>query len=122
MSQLKKQGMPRANKVFTGPLNWIFHLYTYILKRKFKKAGKKCSFHPLLNINHPENISIGDDVVIGSFSWIGTYGENGEPFGELIMGNRVHIGSYSTIIARSKIRIGNNVLMSQRVVILDNIH
>jgi acetyltransferase-like isoleucine patch superfamily enzyme len=122
MSQLTRTGMPKATKVFRGPLNWAISFYTYILGRNFKTIGKGCSFHPMLNINHPEKIIIGDDVIIGSFSWIGAYGEKDRPVGELIIGNRVHIGSYSTIIAKTKIKIGNNVLLSQRVVILDNIH
>lgn len=117
-----KKGMSKGRDIFKGPLGLLMDIYTIFVGRKFKSIGKDCSFHPLLNINHPECISLGNDVVIGSFSWIGAYGEKDQPAGKLIIGNRVHIGSHSTIIAKNKIKIGNNILMSQRVVILDNIH
>ena len=75
----------------------------------------------MLNTTHPENISLGNDVSIGILSWIATNTTlHKEP--KLIIGNRVHIGAYAVITAANEIRIGNNVLMSERVTILDHIH
>lgn len=117
-----KKGMPRGTEIFKGSFNFLLNLYTWWLGRNFKSIGQSCSFHPLLNINCPERITLGDDVVVGSFCWIGIYVEPGYPKGSLIIGNRVHIGSNSTILARNLIKIGNRVLIAQRVSILDNIH
>ena len=122
MSKLTTKGMPKAREVFKGPLGFLLNFYTFICAKNFKSVGKDCSFHPPLNINHPERIIIGDDVVIGSFCWIGVYVEKNQTLGLLEVGNRVHIGSNSTILARNHIKIGNRVLIAQRVSIIDNIH
>lgn len=113
--------MPKAQKVFSPFLNFFFNLYTVWVTRKFKKVGKGCSIRPVLNTHHQENISLGSDVSMGLFCWVGTNIDlKTRP--ELIIGNRVHIGAYAMIIAANKIKIGNNVLLSERVTILDHAH
>src|SRR3989344_2459360 len=113
--------MSNAKEVFGPFLNGIFYLYTWFVTRKFKHVGNDCSIRPVLNTTHPENISLGNDVSIGILSWIATNTTlHKEP--KLIIGNRVHIGAYAVITAANEIRIGNNVLMSERVTILDHIH
>lgn len=113
--------MSKAQNVFGPYLGNIFNLYTWFVTRKFKHVGKGCGIRPVLNTSHPENISLGDDVSIGIFTWIATnITLHKEP--KLIIGNRVHIGAYAMIIAANEIRIGNNVLLSERVTILDHVH
>lgn len=113
--------MSNAKEVFGPVLNGIFYLYTWFVTRKFKHVGNDCSIRPVLNTTHPENISLGNDVSIGIFPWIAT---NTTIYKEpkLIIGNRVHIGAYAVITAANEIRIGNNILMSERVTILDHAH
>lgn len=113
--------MPKAQEVFGPFLTIIFNLYTWFITRKFKHIGKDCSIRPILNTTNPQHIILGDDVSIGILSWIATnITLHKEP--KLIIGNRVHIGAYAMIIAANEIRIGNNVLMSERVSILDHAH
>ncbi|CAN5154410.1 acyltransferase [soil metagenome] len=114
-------GMPTSQQVFGSVLNSIFNLYTVFVTRKFKKMGVGCSIRPILNTTHSENISFGNDVSVGILCWIDT-NISLTPTPKLTMGNRVHIGAYSMIIAANNIEIGNNVLMSERVIILDHIH
>lgn len=113
--------MPKAQEVFGPFLTSIFNLYTRFVTRRFRHIGNDCSIRPVLNTTHPENISFGNDVSVGIFSWIATNTTlNKDP--QLIIGNRVHIGAYAMIIAANEIHIGNNVLMSERVTILDHAH
>lgn len=113
--------MVQTQKVFGQSLGFIFSFYTWWVTRKFKKVGRECSIRPVLNLNHPENISLGNDVSLGIFCWIGTNNSLKEN-PKLIIGNRVHVGAYSMIIAANKIQIGNNVLFSERVTVLDHYH
>lgn len=113
--------MSKSQDVFGPFLNGIFNLYTWFVTRKFKHVGNDCSIRPVLNTTHPENISLGNDVSIGILSWIATNTTiHKKP--KLTIGNRVHIGAYAVITAANEIRIGNNVLMSERVTILDHVH
>ncbi len=113
--------MPKAQEVFGPFLNILLNLYTWFATRRFKSIGNGVSIRPILNTTHPENISLGDDVSLGLFCWVGTNTDLKEK-PKLTIGNRVHIGAYSMIIAANKINIGNNVLMSERVTILDHAH
>ena len=113
--------MPKAQEVFGPFLSFIFNLHTSFVTRKFKRVGKDCSIRPVLNTTNPQFISLGNDVSIGILCWIATNTTlHKEP--KLIIGNRVHIGAYAMIIAADEIEIGNNVLMSERVIILDHMH
>jgi|SRR3989344_1527168 len=113
--------MSKAQDVFGPFLSFFFNLYTKFLERKFKSMGKGCSIRPILNTTNPQNISLGDDVSIGILCWIATNTSlHKKP--KLIIGNRVHIGAYAMIIAANEIYIGNNVLLSERVTILDHVH
>lgn len=113
--------MPKAQEVFGPILNFIFNLYTRFITRKFKSVGKDCSIRPVLNTTNPQNISLGNDVSIGILCWIAS-NTSLKKSAKLSIGNRVHIGAYAMIIAADEIEIGDNVLMSERVIILDHIH
>ncbi|MGB9911208.1 MAG: hypothetical protein ACPLKP_01240 [Microgenomates group bacterium] len=51
------------NKFFS----FLIKLYTLFLKRKFYYFGKGSIIKPFLNTSHPKEISIGENVNIGSF-------------------------------------------------------
>jgi len=113
--------MPKAQKVFSPILNFIFNLYTKFATRKFGKIGKGVSIRPVLNSHGEKNITLGDDISLGLFCWLGT-NNSLKKNPRLTIGNRVHIGAYAMIIAADEITIGNNVLMSERVTIVDHLH
>lgn len=113
--------MAKAQNVFGPFLHYIFTIHTWFITRKFKHVGTDCNIRPVLNTSNPQHISLGNDVSIGILCWIATNTTlHTEP--KLIIGNRVHIGAYAMIIAANEIRIGNNVLLSERVTILDHVH
>lgn len=113
--------MPKAQEVFGPFLNFLFNLYTFWVSRKFGKIGRGNSIRPILNTAGEKNIFLGNDVSLGIFCWLATNNSlNKKP--KLEIGNRVHIGAYAMIIAANKIEIGNNVVMSERVTILDHFH
>lgn len=113
--------MSKTQEVFGPLLNFVFSLHTTFITRKFKHVGKDCSIRPVLNMTNPQNISFGNDVSVGIFCWIATnISLKKDP--ALTFGNRVHVGAYAMIIAADSIKIGNNVLMSERVIILDHTH
>lgn len=114
--------MPKARKVFNPLFNIIFNFYTWFVGRKFRTIGKGCSIRPILNVNNPQYIRMGNDVSLGIFCWIGTQIEENHTKPKLTIGNRVHIGAYSMILAADEILIGNNIIMSERVTIVDHIH
>jgi len=64
-----------------------------------------------------KNISVGNNCIIGKNAWIHTVDA-----GEIIIGNGTNIGRFATIGARKKITIGNNVLLSYGVTVLDHDH
>lgn len=113
--------MPKAQKVFGPFFNFIFNLYTILVTRKFGKVGRGVSIRPVLNTHGQKNIFLGDDVSLGLFCWIGT-NDSLKKNPKLTIGNRVHIGAYAMIIAADSITIGDNVLMSERVIIVDHLH
>lgn len=113
--------MPKAQDVFGPFLTFIFNLYTRFVTRNFKKIGIGVSIRPILNVTNPRFISVGNDVSIGILCWIDT-NTSLQKNPTLVIGNRVHIGAYAMIIAANSIIIGNNVLMSERVIILDHMH
>lgn len=113
--------MSNAQEMFGPFLSSIFNVYTWFVTRKFQHVGNDCNIRPVLNTTNSQNISLGNDVSIGILCWIATnVSLHKEP--KLVIGNRVHIGAYAMIIAANEIRIGNNVLLSERVTILDHAH
>ena len=69
-----------------------------------------------------KHIYIGENVIIGSFCCLMTVCLPRRPKPFLEIGNGVSLGAYSTVSAAQKIIIGDNVMTSQRVMIVDHLH
>jgi len=110
-----------------GPLGRKLR-YLYYRKR-FKRCGKNVIIEQGVTIHNPGCISVGDNVWIDKYSIlmagqvdlkneICRRRENkyfaGEP-GELIIGNRVHIGIFNILQAHGGIVVGNDVTTSAGV-------
>ena len=81
-----------------------------LLKKSiFKKAGKNVSISKDCLIIGKENISLGSNIRIDSFTTI-IANE-----GNLVIGNNVHIGSHSHILCTGGVRIGSHCTFSQGV-------
>lgn len=64
-----------------------------------------------------KNISVGDNCKIGKNAWIHTVDQ-----GKIVIGNGTNLGRNITIGAKNKINIGNNVLFSFGVTVIDHDH
>lgn len=84
-----------------------------LLGRFAKKAGKKITVAPGVEITGYENIELGDRVHVGRNSSI--YAHNGK----VVIGSNFSLNANSSIAASGggEIAIGNNVLIAQNVVI-----
>lgn len=79
-------------------------------KNKFKKFGKNSILGKSLTVNGEQNISIG------SFTWIDDFVTMAASFGELKIGNRIHIAPFSILSA------GGGLYIEDYVGIASNVH
>lgn len=114
--------------MFNQFIVWISKLYTYLVARRFAFFGERSIIKPVLNTSNQQYISIGNDVNIGSFSWVGVSTEfagiqcNCANDIRLKIGNNVSIGNNAFIIANNNITIGSDIIMSNYVFISDHNH
>jgi acetyltransferase-like isoleucine patch superfamily enzyme len=87
-----------------------------------KNAGKNSAIINPLKISNPENIILGDNVIINQLSWLLTININKNHPPELKFDDGVNIGHFNHITCVNKVYIGKNVLTADKVYISDNIH
>ena len=106
-------------------LKAIHNFFVWINSRLYSSLLHNCGCNFILglgaNISNPQNISIGDDVVIGESAWfsVAPIDANKEV---LKIGHRTYIGRFSTIACVSSVEIESDVLISDRVFIGDSLH
>lgn len=106
----------------------IFHLYNFLIKRGFYHFGRNSIIKPFPNITNKKYISIGQNVNIGSFSWIGVNTDfagikcRSERKARLSIGDNTSIGNNAVITANNNVSIGKNCILSAYVFISDHIH
>lgn len=89
------------------------------LARKMAYCGKKTVlFHPM-RLDWPGSMCLEDGVFIGEGAWL--LGAAGDKV-TLSIGSGTTIGHYSHIVATHDVRIGNNVLIADKVFISDCTH
>ena len=89
----------------------------YVIKGA--KIGKNCYFAfgaRIIGINI-SNLKIGDNVIIGRRSWIGHLKQ-----GKIFIGKNTTLGGDIVISSSNSISIGDGVLTSYRVTIVDHYH
>lgn len=107
---------------------FIAKIYTFLLKGKFAYFGKGSVIKPFLNANNLNYIFIGDNVNIGSFSWVSVStdfaGHKAESTNKirLKIGNNTDVGNNAFIVANNQVEIGEDVIMAPYVYISDHIH
>ena len=95
--------------------------FLLFLKSSFKKFGKRSTLCFPFRINGSEFISIGEKVHIYEGSWILALKNDGiAPI--INIGDGTYVGRFSHIVGVSKVEICNNVLISDKVYISDNLH
>jgi acetyltransferase-like isoleucine patch superfamily enzyme len=96
---------------------------------ELKYAGRNVVLGRGVRMEHPECISIGDDVFLNDSCWLSVLTENretGKPTlelkPELSIGAGTYIGRFGTLACMNRVMIGRNVLISDRVFIGDSEH
>lgn len=106
----------------------LVKLYSWIECRGFARCGRNTIIKPILNSHNKKFISVGDNVIVGTFSWIGVSTEfSGVPCDSknsirLDIGSNVSIGNNAFIIANNELKIGSDVIISSYVFISDHSH
>ncbi|MBA7660121.1 hypothetical protein ES703_68120 [subsurface metagenome] len=106
----------------------ISKVYTFLIKRGFYSFGKGSIIKPFLNTSNTKFISIGDNVNIGSFSWVAVniafagHKSNSKRKVRLKIGDNTSIGNNAFIVANNNIEIGSNIIIAPYVYISDHIH
>lgn len=86
------------------------------------KLGIRSRIFKPLKIEKPGNIYIGKHVTIFKYTWLAANPLTKRPTCQLIIGDGTSIGNFNHIYATSRIEIGKNVLIADKVYISDNLH
>jgi len=99
-------------------------IYTSLLRSSAGSIGENSFIIPPFQSFNIKEMHVGNNTRISEFCWIqcmDTYaGETFSP--RLDIGDNVHIGRFSHIINCGNMKIGNNVVIAERVYISDNLH
>jgi len=88
---------------------------------KFKGYGRKVAIINPDTIQGEEYISLGDNVIINSMTWLLALKQD-DNMPNLSIEKNVNIGRFSHIVALKRVIIKQNVLIADKVYISDNIH
>ncbi len=110
-------------------LDWVERSATNSQLQRLRSAGLAIRLGRGVKIEHPECISLGNNVHINDHCWLSVLTENqqvGSPpltlRPELSIGDRSYIGRFATVACIERISIGNDVMISDRVFIGDATH
>ncbi|MAJ06243.1 MAG: galactoside O-acetyltransferase [Crocinitomicaceae bacterium] len=98
----------------------IFHRIRYLyFKMKLEKCGNAIFFEKNVQfMRFPENISLGDELVVKEGSRICSCNKNAK----ISIGKKTTVGYHSFIFASEKISIGENCLIAPFTYIVDSNH
>lgn len=96
--------------------------YRFFYRLFLKKMGKNVCILSPLHIDRPQNIYIGNDVIIREHTWLASVPLTGFKDSALIISDGTIIGHFNHIYATKKIVIEENVLTADKVYISDNFH
>jgi len=93
-----------------------------LLRSELKSCGKNFRIDYGAQVEHPEFISISDDVTINSHAWLSIVPLPGAHEPSLEIARGTYIGRFATISCANRIVIEEDVLISDRVFITDVLH
>lgn len=100
-------------------LNKLF--FILFLKNSFYAFGKRSSIITPYRVDGAKYVSVGRKVHIAAFSWIlALRNDQYKPFVKI--GDETRIARFLHLVAVRKVKIGDNVLIAEKVYISDNIH
>lgn len=106
----------------------IGKIYTWLVKKKFRRVGKNTVIMPILNSSNEKYIEIGSGTKIGAFCRITVATEfaghkvKSENKVRISIGDHTSIGNNSFLSANNSVEIGNHVIISANVFITDHDH
>lgn len=104
-------------------LNWLSaKFFLFLFKRAFKKVGANSRIISPIAIEGPENISLGDNVLVASHSCLAAVSLTGAEICQLKISDGCVIGRFNHIYATNSIIFEKNVLTANNVYISDNLH
>lgn len=111
-------------KVHNKLREWANRLYTRMVRGSFGAMGKDCLIMLPFKSGNAADVFLGDNVTICGGAWIDCfrkyYDKDWQP--RLEIGDGTYIGHRSHIMAVGEMKIGKNVLVSDKVYISDNLH
>lgn len=97
--------------------------------KQLKHAGQGIVLGRGVKIEHPECVSLGDNVHLNDYCWLSVLTQNhetGRPTVELTpelsIGDGTYIGRFGTLACINRLTIGRNVMISDRAFIGDATH
>ena len=99
-------------------------VYTWLLRSGLKHCGKRVRIEFPVRLEQPGRISIGDDVVLYSRTWINPVAEwMGHSYdGHVVIGDRSKIGYGVQISSAQSVVIEEDVAIAANAVIVDHMH
>lgn len=94
----------------------------FYYRKKLGAFGKRSCILSPLHVDFPQNIFIGNRVIIREYTWLAAVPLTGEVSVKLSIGSNSVIGHFNHIYATKKVVIEENVLTADKVYISDNIH
>jgi acetyltransferase-like isoleucine patch superfamily enzyme len=95
--------------------------FSLLASGAFRSFGRRSVLQGPLRLSGERRMVIGDDVFVGSGSWLQVLDENGTGVA-IDIGDGTSIAGSCVISAASSVRLGNKVLIARNVYISDHIH
>lgn len=115
---IKRKIFSFLNKILNEDITYDNNLYEVNFKANSSKIRSPTQ------VQGGKYISIGNNSVIGKYSWVGALEEySGILYSpKVVIGNNVNIGNFACITAIDRITVGDNCLISEHVYISDHAH
>lgn len=97
-------------------------LYTLLMRGRFARWGARSRLEGSVVLDSPFLVTVGTDVYIREHAWLNAKDDRGDGAPTLHVGNGTYIGRFAHINAWRDVRIGDNVLIADRVFISDCEH
>lgn len=110
------------NKVINKIILLIEKIYYYSIIKKMPKYGKNIRISIGTRIDLPQYVSFGENVYIGKFSWFSIAQVSQEIIPKVEIGDNTYIGNNFLLSCVEEIKIGKNVMISDRCFIGDTEH
>ena len=97
-------------------------VHTLLVRHRFHSWGKKSRIEPSSKLMSPQLIAVGNRVHICEHAWLNAKDDRGTGQPTLRIGDGTYIGRMVQINAWRDVEIGPNILIGDRVLILDADH